>query len=168
MVEVMAVVFLLGLLAGAAAWSMHDHARAASREKVISAIVHADQMARLSAKRSGHCRLGFDLAEQNIRRVRTGPEPAQAHRLSLPRGVRIRRVVRFDAADKTRRGGVVDIGYSAQGRSPSYAVCVDFTRQRESQWIVFCGLSGQVVLEQDEGEIDKLYESLAAVRADAD
>ena len=176
LLEVMAVVTLMGLLAGATAWSLAQDARKSSRAKVVADIAHADRMARLAAGQGGQaCRLRFDLDHQRLCRL-TGPddEAQQAHAMTLPKGCRIDRVVTAgpDLAGDT--SGATTIAFSSAGRSDSYAVRVVFEDGAtgkdatdglgESVWIVFAGLTGQTTLVSDEDQLDKLF---AAERPDA-
>jgi hypothetical protein len=69
---------------------------------------------------------------------------------------------------------VVEIGYSVGGRSVSYAIRLTFTDvdsqtppEERGVWMVFSGLTGQLMLVQDEEEIENLFAMLTAGRPDA-
>lgn len=188
LIEVMAVVALLGLLAGATVWLMADDARRASRAEAAATIAHADRTTRLAARRLGApCVLRCDLDAQRLRRVVGGPRDEQdpSHAVELPVGYRIARITlpsvpgcsprargvepRFDTGS-----GVVDIPYSTAGRSPTYAVRIDFEgdQSRRSdedagRWLLVAGLTGQVMVVNDEEEVDNLFRTLARGRPDA-
>lgn len=168
LLEMMAVVTLLGLLAGATAWSLAADARKSSRAKCVADIAHADRMARLAAQQGGQaCRLQMDLTRQRICRLIGPAENAQpAHAMAAPKGCRIDRVVTASGA----AGDELDaptIAFSSGGRSDSYAVHVVFEEPLagesaadglgQSVWIVFAGLTGQATLVNDEDELNKLF-----------
>jgi prepilin-type N-terminal cleavage/methylation domain-containing protein len=185
LIEIVAVVVLLGLLAGAAGWLMLNDARQSSEIEARNRIVHADRMARLAARRLGsECVLRYDLERDRLRRY----VPAQGEhgnadfKVQLPRGCRIDRIVlpqrfigrKFVGANVV--SGSVEIPYSTTGRSMSYAVRLATTgrvaedaRGREAGeqvWLVFSGLTGQMTIHHDEQEINNLFAMLA--RTDAD
>lgn len=191
LIEVMAVVALLGLLAGAVVWSMTDEAKRWSRADAAGQIAHADRRARIAARRLGRpCALRFDLDRQVVYRVTldvAGTE-APGHVLALPVGHRIDRIVFARAASSTfgpggpaargKDSGVVDVAYSTAGRSASYAVrlvSADRSGGRNApagsddggRWLVFAGLTGQMVLDHDDDEVDNLFAALATGRPDA-
>jgi type II secretory pathway pseudopilin PulG len=187
LIEVLAIVALLGLLVGATVWLMADDARRASRADALGQIAHADRTARLAAQRLGRpCVLRCDLDAQRLRRVvhDTGEE-AVSHTVDLPQGFRIARITLPAApgrSPRTRRrqagrdidAGVVDIAYSTAGRSTSYALRLVFEggRGRRSDkdlggWLVVAGLTGQIMVVQDAEEVDNLFETLARGRPDA-
>ncbi len=188
LIEVMAVVALLGLLAGATVWLMADDARRASRAEAVARLAHADRTTRLAAQRLGRpCVLRCDLAAQRLRRVADTAEgeEAVAHAVELPVGYRIARITLPSAPGRSPRArgteighdvesGTVDIPYSTAGRSPSYAVRIDFEgdpsrRPHEGPggWLVVAGLTGQVMVVSNEKEVDNLFRTLARGRPDA-
>ncbi len=190
-VEMMAVVMLLGLLAGAVTWSMAETAQHASREQVVGSIVHLDRTTRLAGERlGGSYALRFDLDEQVIERLETssGGESDSSRRLRLPGDHRIDRlrVAWGDLAASSGPGGAADridagtveIAFSSRGRSPTYAVRLVGAnggrgapatgRNRRMDWIVFSGLTGQVMLDYEQERIDSLFDRLAGRGPDAD
>jgi prepilin-type N-terminal cleavage/methylation domain-containing protein len=192
LIEVMAVVMILGLLVGATVWLMVDDARRASRADAVGRLAQADRLARLAAKRLGApCVLRCDLDAQRVRRIvrAEGGREEVSHAVRLPPGCRIAEITlpegprRSTRARRTRAGrtvdaGAVDIAYSTAGRSPTYAlrlVCEDGRGRRTDAegeehadgWLVVAGLTGQVMVVQDEEEIDNLFRTLARGRPDA-
>jgi prepilin-type N-terminal cleavage/methylation domain-containing protein len=175
LIEVMAVVALLALAAGAVTWSFVDEVRRSSRTAACNQIMRADRMARLAGQRLGRqCVLRFDLAGQRVFRVLKGEGCQEdSHAVRLSSGCRLDRLT---VADDSARGaangsatpadsGVVDIAYSTGGRSASYAVRL--TGKDWSGWLVFAGLTGQVTLIEHEEEVQNLFTLLASGRADA-
>ncbi len=190
LIEVMAVVALLGLLAGAVVWSMTDEAKRWSREDAVGRIAHADRRARIAARRLGRpCVLRFDLDRQVVCRVVFDDDGTEmpGHVLDLPVGHRIDRVVFARAASSAlvpggpaargKESGVVDVACSTAGRSASYAlrlVSGSGTAPRgapagrgDGRWLVFAGLTGQMVLDCEDDEVDNLFAVLETGRPDA-
>ncbi|MEI7835332.1 MAG: prepilin-type N-terminal cleavage/methylation domain-containing protein [Planctomycetota bacterium] len=176
LLEVMAVVTLLALLAGATAWSLADDARRSSRAKVVADVAHVDRMARLAAQRCGEpCRLQFDLIHQQVCRfIGSGERVESAHSMTLPRNCRIDKVATPASGPSGERGDTIAIAFSSGGRGDSYAVRVVFENGAadkgageglpRSVWIVFAGLTGQMTVVTNDDELDKLF---AAERPDA-
>lgn len=185
LLEVMAVVALMGLLACGAVWLLASDAQQASQADVIRRITAADRMARMAAQHSGKtCVLRIDLEQQRLCRVEGDGEAghASAKAVQLPAGYRIDRIVVASLdpegpAGRRVESGAVDIAYSTRGRSVTYAVrllCTNAAASEGSQgdwgrggkWLVLAGLTGQPVVVDDEDEVDKLFCTLACGRPD--
>jgi prepilin-type N-terminal cleavage/methylation domain-containing protein len=179
LIEVLAVVALLGLLAGATAWSLAGAAQRATFDEVAGRIAHADRMARFAGQRIGRPTvLTIDLDKQwLIRRIaREDGSVETAPALGVPRDMRIERVVlagepRSGDMNTRRPGrhidrGQVEIAYSTHGRSVTYGLRLE--GEDDSRWLVFAGLTGQMTEIDDEDEVDNLFELLTSGRPDAD
>jgi len=168
LVEIMAVVALIGLIAGATAWSLVDDVKRRSMANVVGQIAHADHVTRLAAQRFGApCVLRFDLTAQTVQRVMETSQrvDAASHALNLPVGFRVDRII-VAPSQHDRRSDTVDVKYSTGGRSASYAVRV--ASSDDATWMVFSGLTGQMIQINDEDELENLFATLAIGRADAD
>lgn len=178
LIELVAVIALIGLIVGATAWSMTGRVRGSTRANVVSRLAFADRMARLAAQRLGRPgSLRFDLAEQRVSRSMDGDGRSELHSLPLPRGVRIERVMvagREVSADT--RDAVVTIPMSSGGRSATYAVRILFADADPQAadglgprggWIVFAGLTGQVTLVSDDSDVENLFAPPPTTRPDA-
>jgi len=184
-IEVLAVVVLLGLLAGATAWSLAGDARRADRRNVIEQLAHADAMARLAAERFGRpVTLRIDLDHQRITRIVTVDANTEetGHAVRLPDEVRLT-AVRIAAGPDPLPGrrtglrtgefdaGVVNIPFSDAGRSATYAVRIEArdpeTDRARATWLTIAGLSGQTMEIHDPETVDNLFAALDA-RPDAD
>jgi len=191
LVEMLAVVAVLGLLAGAVAWSAAGNVRRGSRREALDRVIHADRMARLEARRLGKgCLLKFDLSTQRISAfggvytVRKHPSRV----LNVGPTCRIERIWiagRAQESDanvpqspqtkwKRVRSGSVNVEFSTAGRSVSYAAKVVFDGQAGEEglgdevWVVFSGLTGQATtIEDDDRKIEKLFATVVAGRPDA-
>jgi len=177
LIEVMAVVALLGLIAGATAWSLADDAQRYALQDVVDRLSHADRMTRMASRRLGEpCRLRFDLDTQQVRRI--GKNEHASHTLNIPAGFRIDRIVTphivDDVGRATRSGiskretGRIDIAFSTGGHSISYAVRVIGEADNQGTWLVVSGLSGQLTLDHEQDEIENLFAQLASSGPDAD
>jgi len=178
LIEVLAVIALLGLLAGATAWSLAGTAQRASVDEMVGRIAHADRMARFAAQRLGQPTvLVIDLDKQRLVRRVTLPDGTieSAPALGIPAELRLDRLVMpgepGSAEVNTRRPGrhfdrgEVTINFSAQGRSVSYGLRL--ADDEGSRWLVFAGLTGQMTEINDEDEMDNLFALLTSGRPDA-
>lgn len=184
----MAVIALLGLLAGAGVWSMTGSIDRASREDALDKLAYADRMARLAADRLGRMYvLRFDLDRQTVtRRFAKAPEPETTTTAKLPRGTRLEAVRlprKLDWPPNEAAGvkpgihteGVIEIPVSTAGRSATYALKLIPTGDVDADdpavlrpWIVFAGLTGQPSPDHDSDAIDNLFQTLDRGRLDAD
>ncbi len=181
-IEVMLVVVLLGLMAGAVAWSVTAQVRRGTQAAAVGQIVHADRMARMTAEQLGvECVLRFDFENQRLRRLVPDGDHAvtAAHARQLPPAWRVERILLARASDFGRESqrtvmteadwGTVDIPYSPGGRSATWAArLVSRTPDEDDQWLVVSGLTGQTTLDHDTDEVVNLFSMLATGRADAD
>lgn len=166
-IEVIAVVTLLGVLAGGVMWAMAGDVSRASKEDAIQKLTHADRTARLAARRLGSpFALRIDLDRQRLRREPLGnTDHPRSTAVTLRGGYRIDRVVLPD--DDHEKGGM-SIPVSTGGRSATYAVRFAPPRdamnagqtQAEPVWLVIAGLTGEVTRGYDDQEIDNLFNAL--------
>lgn len=180
LIEMIAVVLLLGLLVGSVAYAMTGELRRGTREEAVDVIRYMDHTTRLTARRFGRpCAVRFDLAEDRMRRIL---DPADRSRQTLstrrlPRPFGIDRLVVAEVDDRrrgkpistrvrSREHGRADVKVGVGGRGPTYAVRLAGNEQH--QWLVFAGLTGQMIRAQDEQAVDNLFERLSGGRLDAD
>ena len=194
LIEVMAVVALIGLLAAATAWSLADEAQRANQADAVDRLRHADLTARLTARRLGPSTLCMDLDRQRVWIDSPGKRPGRtqsSHSLELPRGCRIEEVTWVDPAersssrhDRPRRlivetRGVVRLPISSQGLGQTYALkllgpadddagSAKTNNTPRTTWLLVSGLTGQVTIDDDEQKIHTLLKALAGARPDTD
>lgn len=193
LIEVMAVVALIGLLAAATAWSLADDAQRARHDDVIDRLTHTDELARAAARRMGPRTLHFDLERQRV--WVQGPadssgRPRSTHALTMPSGFRIEQVLWLDpdmgsVNQKGQRetivesAGEVQVPISPEGISHTYAIKLNGPepagqrlskneQTKQDTWLLFSGLTGQITSDLDEYEIETLMSMLANARPDAD
>lgn len=173
LIEVMAVVFLIGLLAAATIWSLAADVSKAQGEQAIESILHVERTTRAAARRHGQeYRLQIDLDRQTLARLDPHGQPGHAVRLKAP--MRVLEVVSFETGERAAdrpvvfERGVVEIGYSSSGYSRSFGLTVLTGRETDKVSLVISGLTGQVVRTQDEDEYRKIWAAVAPQRVDAD
>lgn len=192
LIEVMAVVALIGLLSAATAWSLAEDAGRVRHDEVIKRLSYTDVMARAAARRLGPSTLHIDLDRQRIWVVSPGERGDQTeatHALKMPGSCRIQAVRWVDPSPMRQErsrdqreivvesSGEVVIPISGEGISRSYVIHLrgqeqlgagsDVDRDGDA-WLLFVGMTGQVLNEQDEAKIQTILEMLASTRAYTD
>ncbi len=191
LIEIMAVVTLIGLLAAATAWSLADDAQQAGYDDVIDRLRYADYSARMSGQRLGPSTLMIDLERQRLWVQSPGKRQGSkedGHTLQLPAGYRIADVSWIDPTEtKVRQGrprklikhssGIIELVYSSQGISQTYVMKLTGPGQSDTQqsssanqrttWMLVSGLTGQAILEDEEEAINLVLEASAQARPDA-
>jgi len=191
LLEMMAVVVLVGVLATATAMSLADQSQRATRADALDRLIDADRSARLAAKRLGPCTLRIDLDDQRLWVVApdaNSDAPRPGHSMQLPAGFRVTQVTWLDPPTKAFRGGqarqriahrngVVELPITSNGVTRTYALQVqgppdqdaaDRGEETQTTWLVVCGMTGQAHLDDERRMVDNLFEALASARPDAD
>jgi prepilin-type N-terminal cleavage/methylation domain-containing protein len=162
LLELMAVIVLMGLLSTATAWLLVEDSRRSSRGGMLATLVHADAMARMAAVgRGATSTLWIDLDHRKLWRQAGGEESPAAE---LPGNCRLQRVLMRGGDAAHDATGLAGVEIGPDGRSESYAVQVAFAdgpRQGSDRdglnngdvWIVFCGLTGQAAICGSEDEV---------------
>lgn len=192
LIEIMAVVVLMGLLAGGVAWSLAGESQRMTRGEVVSKLSNADATARLAAKRLGPATLRIDLDTQQVwvvTREAGSAEPRPGHSMMLPPGYRIDEVSWVDPVESTGDRGVmrrqdvvsgrVDLPVSSGGLGRTYVLKLVgpgtdpetgelIEDSEQATWLLVSGLTGQVTVEDEPETIDNLLALLAGAWPDAD
>lgn len=177
LLEVMAVVVLLGIIASATAWSLAQDAARAQSVGLAQRLEAFDRMSRLLAIRhDAPVRMMIDLDGRRLSR-QMGQEDQwveSGHDLRWGSKLRVTRVLLASGWREADAGvlairvdrGLVQVPVSRAGRSVSYALEISVPggddQDPPPRWLVICGLSGQMVWMNDEGEIEQLLQSVAA------
>jgi prepilin-type N-terminal cleavage/methylation domain-containing protein len=147
LIEVVAVLMIIGLLAGLGVMSLRGRHRAATMEALTAELCDFDGGARLYAERFGrNVRLRIDSGQVCLCAEDDENKPLRAP-LVLPEGFAIKDcwMAGDRATDQT-----VEVVVGLSGRSSSYGFCIAGPNGK-SRWIVISGLSGQrEILESDE------------------
>jgi prepilin-type N-terminal cleavage/methylation domain-containing protein len=184
LIEVMAVVLILGILATATIFSLAEQVPAARRNDVLDRLAHEDALARLAVRRTGApATLRIDLGDQQLWRVDEAASEGQAsHSWRLPRGYRLDQVLRpvtseggtSSAALSRIDTGTADVLFNTLGCSDTYAlhlICPGGNPEsgpnEDSLWLVFAGLTGQKMTLKHEDEVHNLLAALGTPRPDA-
>lgn len=166
LIEVLAVVTILALVAGATIWSLAADVRRGTCADAIGRVAWADRTARLAARRLGRpCGLRFDLDARRLWRIEDDGLRT-THEVALPGGYHIDRLI-IAATGGAADYGAIDVAYSIAGRSTDYAVHLTSRDGSDGTWIVISGLTGQVTSDLHENEVHNLFTALAAGRPDA-
>jgi prepilin-type N-terminal cleavage/methylation domain-containing protein len=146
LVEVVAVLLIIGLLAGLSVVGLRARSQAATLEALTAELCDFDRAARLRAERSAQpMELEIDAQRVSLRSA-DGRQMLRPP-LDLPGGFAIESCW-MGGSDGTDREMTVAIG--PQGRSSSYGFCVARSDGKK-RWIVVSGLSGQAqIAESDE------------------
>jgi prepilin-type N-terminal cleavage/methylation domain-containing protein len=148
LIETMLAVLLLALLAGAAALTFSKPVAKARGEDAVEMLRHFDSTTRTAATSAGRTmRITFDMADNRI--IRREPAAAASDDVqfaaTLPAGCRVA-AVRIGGDVRSVGAAAVDV--SPMGLSRTYAVHV--VGDAVDQWLVFAGLSGEMVKVADE------------------
>ena len=165
LVEVMAVVVVMALLAGAAVLSFVGPLRRATAREAVDRVASFDESCRRYAKRFDRDgEMVFSLADGTMAlrpagiarngggggRGGGGPQPAR-----LPPGVRFNR---FRVAGEHARNagfGEVSVPCSSLGAGVTYAV--ELAGPGIDRWLVIAGLGGGATEVSDEREVDRIF-----------
>ena len=147
LIETMLAALLLALLAGAAALTFSKPVARARGEDGVEMLRHFDATARAAATSAGRTmRITFDMTDNRI--TRRAPEAASddvQFAVTPPPGCRVA-AVRVGGEVTSVGAAAVDV--SPMGLSRTYAVHV--VGEAVDQWLVFAGLSGEMVKVADE------------------
>ena len=165
LVEVIAVIAVLGLLAGATAWSMADDVRQSSLNDAVDRVAHIDRSARAASIRFGQPgELVMDMQQQTLTRsLGRGFAVTEAHPVHIDGPATVDRVLilshRRPIVERTEHD-TARITYTAAGRSRSYAVRVSLGANHT--WLLVAGLTGHVTRLDDLDDPQSLLNELAS------
>jgi prepilin-type N-terminal cleavage/methylation domain-containing protein len=160
LLEMIATLALLAILAAVVTVSLAGPRRAARAQDAADEVLNYDRLAREWCRRFGRPGgITFDLDRGAVRRVMAGqsdgaPQPATLH---VSGGFRIARLV---SAGQSQEAGEVTLPCSPRGQTPSYAVLLAGPEGRQ-QWVVVAGLSGKAVTANNAREVEAIFESLS-------
>ncbi len=149
LIELIAVMAILGVVAGIVAYSVRGHTDRARIQATLDLIESIDRQARITAQRLRTPNpIDIDVARAEIQSL---DGSGQWRKVQLS-PVTIEQV-------RTRRNsseqGTLEVVVSANGQSPDYAVCIA-TASGNRAWLVFLGASGQCIRTQNPNEVQRL------------
>lgn len=140
LVEVMVVLVLLGLMAVATAEVYHVKSRGAGLDEAMGKLAMIDAQARQYAQIYGQAvTIEFDLTDDKVTVLDSSREAIQAPYI-VSSSLRIDRI---ETTGSSVTHGTESVVVSAEGVSPTYAVLIESSSDRQAANIV-AGLSGQV------------------------
>jgi len=149
LIEMMAVVIIMALLATAAALSFARPMRVARGRDAVDQVRSLDASARQFARRFGRpIEIVFDLSNGTLARRE---RDEIAFQTSLSHGCRIDEV---RASGQSFSLGEASIECAGSGMSRTYAV--HLVGPELDQWLVFAGLSGQVTQVNDVSQVEDI------------
>jgi prepilin-type N-terminal cleavage/methylation domain-containing protein len=152
LVEMSAVILLMGLLCGVATLTFRGPYQAACFEYSLQQIEQFDATLRQHARRFGRpAELTIDITQHRFT-ITADESRSEARQFQLRPDVKIA-AVRTAGLQSTY--GTIAIGVSRNGSTPSYALHLVSTQGAE-RWIVVLGLVGQVLHVDDEQEVQAL------------
>ncbi len=161
LVEIMAVLMVMAVVAGAVTLRLEGPLKRASMRELVDSVAGFDRLTRVWARQQGRpVTIVIDMAGGELSRValdnRDGTT-AVGSALVLPERFRVTEV---RTALGRNQGGRMEIPCSRRGLSASYALCLQDDRGTR-QWILFAGLTGQMIQVDDERQVQTIFESLA-------
>jgi prepilin-type N-terminal cleavage/methylation domain-containing protein len=153
LLELMAVLVITAILAGAVVLTMSGRLDEARMTDVVARLGDLDRWTRHDARRLRPACLVFDLDRDMAWR-----DTGERNRiLTLPPGYSL---AALRDSRGTVRDGEVRIECSSEGRTDSYALAVAGP-DHALAWVVFAGLTGQSTQAVNEAEIDTVFASSA-------
>ena len=169
LIEIAAVIAVMGILAGAAVLSLAHTVSQRRFESVCQQLEEADRLVRSAARRSGQVQeLIFDLDNHAVLwRTSTATLPSPVQAPPYAEDFKLTALLRLTDTDelviRTREqcsdSGQVAIGYCAMGYSPSYSL--ELRRGKQRRWMIVSGLSGQTCGINDE-QTQTIFKSLSS------
>jgi type II secretory pathway pseudopilin PulG len=166
-VEVIAVVVVMALLAGAAALSFVGPLRRARANEAISRLVSFNESSRQYAARFGRdTEMVVSLAESSLTAQSVGGDRGGRRTTRLPDGVRIDRVRVAGQSGRSAAFGEVTVPCSRLGLTPTFAVRL--VGPGLDRWVVMPGLGGGARQVNDEREVDHIFDAIEQAVAAGD
>ena len=154
LIEMLGVIAIMALLSAAASVMLSGPRHEADLQDGIEQIQQADLSSRTLARQSDEkISLTINVSQGRLIRVAGTAETLLGN---LPGDVKIERVRAGSAAIDF---GSPNIDYSKRGCSNSYAVRLA-SSAGEKQWIVFAGLTGQM-LKVDDQDVDDIFQEVS-------
>ncbi|MCC6580945.1 MAG: type II secretion system protein [Phycisphaeraceae bacterium] len=163
-VELLAVLAIMAVLYGAVSFAARDKLDESRLLVAIDQVVLLDHAAREQAMQWNRP-VDWTVDVDGNQYLRAFHDEAQdaAHLRTPPRGVRVADVQTLIDDENSGASNVIRI--STRGYSPTYAVRL--VRGKQSAWVLFCGLSGQTVILNDEEELRHVRDAMSEARHDA-
>lgn len=153
LVELVAVLVILGIIAGSTAWSLTPHLQTIRLQSVVDRIAALDHRTRLLARRKQIPLQLFVATTTGRISVRQNGKPVGLSTYTIDHGIRIDRIRTLKA---TRRSGDLAVAFGPNGQSGTYALRLT-TPAEHHVWIVFPGVTGQLIQTAHQGDVDAMF-----------
>ena len=157
LVEVVAVVVVMAILAGAMIVSLGDRMSRVRMSGLLDRLESLDRQSRtLAWQQKVPMLLAFDRDQHHVERSSLDNRPTNRRRIHLPKGFGIASV---RVSTNASLANPIRLTISPQGQSPTYAIEVS-SGKKDSEWLVFGGVTGQAVRGYNETEVTELFRQL--------
>lgn len=165
LVELLVVIAIIGLIAGTVAVRTGGVTRQARLEWSIGRLIQLDGELRSFAKSRGrNVTLEYELGSNRVQRV-YGNSSAEITSLILGENIHLHRLI-LPTRETSSGRGIIE--YSPEGISPTYAVEIRSSgNAKQSTWLIFVGMTGQVERSEQESEVVRLVRTLGQPGDDA-
>jgi type II secretory pathway pseudopilin PulG len=155
----MAVVLIMAIAAGVVVLRVEGPMNNARMRDVVDQVSAFDSLSRARAvEQDAAVRMTIDSGAGLLKWAAANAKESFSPAVRLPDGYAVREVrVRGNRVE----GATADIVFSRLGLSPSYAVLLEGPGGRR-QWMLFAGLTGQMVEASDETEITNIFAAAGA------
>lgn len=158
LIETVAVVVIVGLLATAAMTIYSRHDRSVELEAAMERLGTIDQFARRMAKRHGErVELYFELRSSLVRVIDPAAEASEELMMALPSGYIVQQVTQND---RRTNHDAHTIAYSSLGIAPTFGVTM-IDPKGKSHHLAIAGLTGQIKEMPNEHSVDRLFVQVA-------
>lgn len=162
LVEVMAALIVMALLAGAVSVSLRSVLKRAAVDNAVSQFARFDHDSRELARRSGQAlEMRLHLESGRLERIDLATGDTVGSPLFLLEGVAIDRVMQSET--EVDSYGTVKIRCSERGFTPSYAVRMARPGSAQ-QWLVLAGLSGDARTERNDWNVQQIFAQITLPR----
>jgi prepilin-type N-terminal cleavage/methylation domain-containing protein len=163
LIELMAVLVLVGLASAAAVLRFGATTHRAQFEWSLERVMATDRLMRTHGTTCGQLgRLSFEIGTGRLERVFGAKRDASS---AVALGARMR-ITRFLAAQRHVETGKVEVDYSPYGTSETFAVELEGPGD-QSAWILFAGLTGQTRRFKDKRDVERILEAIRPAGPDA-
>lgn len=154
LIEVVAVLVLVGLLATAVSFTFADRHAAVRIEDLADQLVYLDGVTRSYAKRFGRpVAMRIDLNRGQIERLGTSDGGQAKSLYAIPKSFSIERIV--TGTGSIERGEII-VSYSAQGLTDSYGIVISSDQSRSNRCVLVLGFSGQAIVAQNPEQLEEM------------
>jgi prepilin-type N-terminal cleavage/methylation domain-containing protein len=156
LIEVIAVVVILGMLVGIASMNLRGHVNRAKMVQAVTMLEDADRYARAFARKE-HIPLEMTLSRKtrtiSIRSSDSSASKKPVRSWKLPSGISMNRIRDSQGLVEANEK---EISISANGTSPMYAIGLAGAN-RNASWLVTLGFSGQHIRLEKEADVVVMF-----------